>query len=327
MEKYLTEEIFKKLCVEATATGFTLNDAIRSGKVNLDSSVGVYCGDAESYTLFAPLLDPVVTDYHDREPGQNKQCILRAVSLDHPDPEGKYIISSRVRVARNLTGFAFPNHMDLASRLDLEAKVGHILQLQEGDLRGCYSSYDRLSDEEFNQLRAEKLIFGKGDRFQEAAGFNRDFPKGRGAFHSDDKCFRVWVNEEDHLRIISQQPGGDIAAVFNRFISGIEVLEKQMTFAWNDRYGYLTSCPSNIGTSMRAGVHIRLKKLAEKRELLDSLVDTYKLQIRGTGGEKTAVDDGVFDLSNRQRFGLTEGEIIHGLHKGILAVIAAEKSV
>lgn len=106
------------------------------------------------------------------------------------------------------------------------------------------------------------ISFRQGDRFLEACGLNRDWPSGRGIFHNDAKTFLVWVNEEDQLRIISMQDGADIGAVFERLSRAATAIEKVARFAHNDHIGYITSCPTNLGTALRASVHIKLPLLA-----------------------------------------------------------------
>ena len=99
-------------------------------------------------------------------------------------------------------------------------------------------------------------MFKEGDRFLEACGLNRDWPEGRGIFHNNKKTFLVWVNEEDQLRIISMQPGADIGAVFTRLSNACAIIESVARFARTDSLGYITSCPTNLGTALRASVHI-----------------------------------------------------------------------
>jgi len=168
-------------------------------------------------------------------------------------------------------------------------------------------------------LRDKILQFNKGDRFQDAAGINKDFPKCRGIFYSTDKRFRVWVNEEDHMRIITQDTSSDISCVFNHLCKALGILEQTLEFEKNDTYGYLSSCPTNIGTAMRAGVHIRLPKLRQNRSILSSIIKTHGLQIRGTLGEKTRVENAVFDISNHQRLGISTADIIKNFHQGLEA--------
>ena len=93
---------------------------------------------------------------------------------------------------------------------------------------------------------------------------NRDWPDGRGIFHNDGKTFLVWVNEEDQLRIISMQAGADLHEVFDRLSRAAAHIEKVAKFAHDNHLGYITSCPTNLGTALRASVHIRLPKLSKQ---------------------------------------------------------------
>lgn len=104
---------------------------------------------------------------------------------------------------------------------------------------------------------------------------NRDWPEGRGIFHNDDKTFLVWVNEEDQLRIISMQPGSDIREVFERLSRAATEIEKIAKFAHDDHLGYITTCPSNLGTGLRASVHIKLPKLGQRKEEFESIANKY----------------------------------------------------
>jgi len=109
------------------------------------------------------------------------------------------------------------------------------------------------------------LNYREGDRFLEACNLNRDWPSGRGIFHNEKKTFLIWVNEEDQLRIISMQKGAGIAEVFARLCSAATKIEEVATFAHDEHLGYITSCPTNLGTAMRASVHIKLPKLMKEK--------------------------------------------------------------
>ena len=95
---------------------------------------------------------------------------------------------------------------------------------------------------------------------------NRDWPSGRGIFHNDAKTFLVWVNEEDQLRIISMQKGAGIKEVFSRLSRAASAIEKIAKFSHDDHLGYITSCPTNLGTALRASVHIKLPKLMKNKD-------------------------------------------------------------
>ena len=121
----------------------------------------------------------------------------------------------------------------------------------------------------------DHFLFKEGDRFLEACGLNRDWPEGRGIFHNDAKTFLVWVNEEDQLRIISMQPGSDLLKVFDRLSRACALIEKVAKFAHDEHLGYITSCPTNLGTALRASVHIKLPKLGEKMKEFTEIADKY----------------------------------------------------
>ncbi len=123
------------------------------------------------------------------------------------------------------------------------------------------------------------------------------------------------------------EQGADIAGVFNRLSMGMKFLEKKLKFSFSKKYGFLTTCPSNIGISMRASVHIKLPRLSEQNELLYKTADKYKLQIRGTYGEKSSIENSVFDISNKQRLGINEKDCLTILSKGVSKLIKIEKQL
>ena len=123
-----------------------------------------------------------------------------------------------------------------------------------------------MTEAQQNQLIADHFLFKEGDRFLDACGLNRDWPEGRGIFHNNEKTFLVWVNEEDQLRIISMQQGADIGAVFTRLSKAAAHIESVARFSLDESLGYITSCPTNLGTALRASVHIKLPNLGAKMD-------------------------------------------------------------
>ena len=160
-----------------------------------------------------------------------------------------------------------------------------------------------------------------------ACNLNRDWPSGRGIFHNDAKSFLVWVNEEDQLRIISMQPGAGIKEVFDRLSRAATLIEKVAKFSHDDHLGYITSCPTNLGTALRASVHIKLPKLMVAKEKMQSIADQFNVQIRGIHGEHTETNDGTFDISNKRRLGFSEASLVQDMINGVQALIKAEKEL
>ena len=325
--RHLTPEIFEELRGKETRNGFTLQQVINSGLMNPDSSIGVYAGDQESYTLFASLFDPIIKDYHGYSKNDKHKSNLNPDDLDapDPDPEGRYIVSTRIRVGRNLADFPLGPAISSQQRNEVEGQVFGALNGLQEKLAGTYYPLQGMSDADSRQLIADHFLFKAGDRFLEAAGLNRDWPQGRGIYHNDEKTFLVWVNEEDQLRIISMQGGGNIKEVFTRLTTGISEVEGKLEFSYSDHLGYLTSCPTNLGTAMRASVHIKLPKLAADMESFQRIAGQHHLQIRGIHGEHSQSEGGVYDISNRRRLGVTEVQCVQDMYDGVVALIGAEK--
>lgn len=329
LSKHLTPEIFEALKDKKTANNFTLEQAINSGVQNLDSGIGVYAGDKESYDIFGALLDPIIEEYHGFTKEDSHKSNLNPDDLNapNPDPEGKFIVSTRIRVGRNMDNMPLGPAISKEQRDYVESSVVAGLHTLEGELKGNYYPLLGMSKEIQDDLIKDHFLFKEGDRFLDAVGLNRNWPEGRGIYHNNDKTFLVWVNEEDQLRIISMQQGGDIKEVFTRLVSAIKSIETKVPFSYSEHLGFITSCPTNLGTAMRASVHIALPKLAQDMENFKAITDKYYLQIRGIHGEHSESEGGVYDISNRRRLGITEVQAVQDMHDGVVALIAAEKAL
>jgi len=146
----------------------------------------------------------------------------------------------------------------------------------------------------------------------------RDWPHARGIYHNDAKSALVWVNEEDHLRIISMEKGYNIRAVFDRFAKLVEAVESACKgvgpkLEVSDMYGNILSCPSNCGTGLRASTMIKIP-LASKQASFKTWCAERNLQARGSGGfASDANDDGVRDVSNVDRMGKDEVTLVNDI--------------
>ena len=329
MAKYLTKEIFNELKDKTTPNGFTLHQAINSGVENPDSGIGAYVGDEESYEVFAPLFDPIIEEYHGFSKEQSHKSNLNPDDLDapNPDPTGEYILSTRIRVGRNVKNIPLGPAISKEQRDTIEKDISEVLNGFSGNLGGRYYPLNNLSEEDRASLIADHFLFKAGDRFLKDAGLNRDWPSGRGIFHNDEKTFLVWINEEDELRIISMQQGGDIKEVFSRLMTAVVKIQEKVDFAYNNHLGYITSCPTNLGTAMRASVHIKLPNLGENMDEFKAIADKYNVQIRGIHGEHSESEGGVYDISNKRRLGVTEVECVQDMHDGVVALIKREKEL
>lgn len=123
------------------------------------------------------------------------------------------------------------------------------------------------------------------------------------------------------------QKGADIHAVFDRLCRAVGEIEKRAAFAHTNNLGYITSCPTNLGTALRASVHIKLPLLCKDKQRFQAIADKYNVQIRGSAGETAKGEDGVFDISNKRRLGRSERDLVQDMYDGVKAMIEAEKEL
>ncbi len=123
------------------------------------------------------------------------------------------------------------------------------------------------------------------------------------------------------------QPGADIGAVFERLSRAAAAIEKVVKFSHDNHLGYITSCPTNLGTALRASVHIRLPKLSQQKEEFQKIADKYFVQIRGIHGEHSVSEEPIFDISNKRRLGRSERDLVQDMYDGVKAMIEKEKSL
>lgn len=199
-------------------------------------------------------------------------------------------------------------------------------------LAGHYEALNDMTDERQEELIGKHLMFDKPvSPLLLSGGMARDWPDARGVFLADSEQFIVWVNEEDHCRIVSMQKGGNMKEVFERFCTatnGMETIMKESGFEYmhNEHLGFVLACPSNLGTGIRAGVHVKIPLLS-KHEKFEEILKNLRLQKRGVGGVDTASEGGTFDLSNLDRLGFSEVQLVQFVCDGVDTVVKMEKAL
>merc|ERR1712050_686320 len=156
-------------------------------------------------------------------------------------------------------------------------------------------------------------------------------PDARGIFHNDAENFFVWVNEEDHIRIVSMQKGASIVEIFTRFSLACEQMEKCIkeegyAFMHNDHLGNILTCPSNLGTGLRAGAMVKVPLVSARKDF-KAILKSVKLQARGTAGVDSGSSGGVWDISNSDRLGTSEVDLCNIFIEGIANIIQWEKKL
>ena len=237
----------------------------------------------------------------------------------------------RVRTGRNLNKYPLPGAMTKEDRINMEQDMKKVYDalIADPNYGGRYVSItpgheNFIDDAEYNELVKAHIMFKdmSEDSYLLTAGIAGDWPHGRGCYVSEDRGFIIWNGEEDHLRIMCMQKGHILNKVFDRLEQAVKVVEQNIDggCAMSPDYGVVTSCPTNIGTGMRASVHIALPNLTKDGtdEKAKEVARPLGLSVRGLGGEHTPIGaDGTVDISPSARFCISEAEIVTALYKGI----------
>jgi creatine kinase len=320
----------------------------RSGIENADSGMGCYAMNPSDYDDYKPYLGKAVSEYHKVPMGQKHvtNWDLKGVEglpasgiLDVTDL-GLPPLSMRVRVGRNLADFPLPGAMTKQDRIDMENKLSKAFEKLKAKYGGRYYSLtpgnpDFINDDEYKALVKARFMFKDMavDTYLATAGIASDWPFGRGCYVSEDQGFIIWVGEEDHMRIMCMNKSGKVINdVFDRLKSSLDTVESidGLSFKHSEEFGYVTSCPTNLGTGMRASVLMKIPKLTAGGSDANAkaVCKPLGLGVRGMGGEHTAIGaDGTCDISPTARFCISEAEIVTALYIGVRNLKAKEDAL
>ncbi|KFW61513.1 Creatine kinase B-type [Pygoscelis adeliae] len=342
MAKVLTLDLYKKLRDKQTSSGFTLDDVIQTGVDNPGNGRGpglvlsghVPCCDLTNQFPDTSIINIKMAQLNNQRLPPDEEYPDLSTHNNHMAKVLTLDLYKKLRDRVTPSGFTLDDviqtGVDNPERRAIEKLSVEALGSLEGDLKGKYYALRNMTDAEQQQLIDDHFLFDKPvSPLLLASGMARDWPDARGIWHNDNKTFLVWINEEDHLRVISMQKGGNMKEVFTRFCTGLTQIEtlfksKNYEFMWNPHLGYILTCPSNLGTGLRAGVHIKLPNLG-KHEKFGEVLKRLRLQKRGTGGVDTAAVGGVFDVSNADRLGFSEVELVQMVVDGVKLLIEMEK--
>ena len=226
-------------------------------------------------------------------------------------PHDRIVMSSRVRLARNLKDAAFPGWAKKPERVKvLETIRPAVESLPE--MKDAFSeSMDNLAALD-KQILVERHLISR----EHAAKSS-----GSGLVLNREETFCVMINEEDHLRMQALRPGLQLRQAWNAIDQVDSALEKKLDYAFNNELGYLTACPTNLGTGIRvsAMLHLPGLVLAEQINPIIQSVNKLGLAVRGLYGEGTEALGNVFQVSNQMTLGETETAIVERLEKVLVA--------
>ena len=217
-------------------------------------------------------------------------------------PESDIVISSRIRLARNLAEFPFIRKCTNQDRAIIEKTVRDRLMANEALKEILYLDVDELEAVDRQFLVERQLI-------------SREHAEGVGARSvaiDTSEVFSLMVNEEDHLRIQLMKSGLDLHQAWNQINDIDDVIESHITYAFHDKLGYLTACPTNVGTGMRVSVMLHLPALVLTKQIEKVLRSLQKinLAVRGLYGEGSQAMGDFYQISNQVTLGRSEQQLI-----------------
>ena len=233
--------------------------------------------------------------------------------------ESDIVLSTRIRFARNLKEFPFE------CRLKKEDKNKISKLVSDAILEG-----NSLSDR-FNVIEVEKLEQNRAVSLVEKHLVSPEFisnKEGRTLLLSDDEEISIMINEEDHIRIQVMKEGLALNKMYDLIDKIDNLLDEKLSYAFDDKFGYLTACPTNLGTGMRASLLMHLPALQESGALSRIAADLSKLglALRGTYGEGSSPKGALYQLSNQISLGISEIEAIKNLNNIALQLATQERN-
>lgn len=234
-------------------------------------------------------------------------------------PETDIVLGSRVRLARNLTGVPFPAAASDEQRAFVVREAKRALQQTNGAL----GDVDFVAMAELAPLERQLLV----EKHLISPAHTQDV-KNKAVLLRSDEAVSIMVNEEDHFRIQALVSGLALDEAWSLCNSVDDALSKVLSFAFAERFGYLTACPTNVGTGMRASVmlHLPALTLTDQIKRVIGAVSQFGLAVRGIYGEGTEVLGNIYQLSNQITLGHREEEIIEHLNNVTKRVLEQERA-
>lgn len=227
--------------------------------------------------------------------------------------DNNVVLSSRVRLARNLSGYAFPEKLDDAKANEIIAKIKEVFADKEG---WEFVDFAALKPVEKASMLEKHII-------------SREFSEKKGPaalIKNEEKSVYIMLMEEDHLRLQCITAGMDLKTAMDAVMEAEAWIDDAVEFAFSEQFGYITHCPTNLGTGMRASVMMHLPAYTEAGGIRTLSMQLSKLgmTIRGMNGEGSAPSAYLYQISNEVTLGISEDETIAKLNEVIGKVAAKE---
>jgi len=233
-------------------------------------------------------------------------------------PDAEIVISSRVRLARNVSDIPFPAKADDKEKAALLNHIEKVIDNSKFLTEALFLRLNQLDDLD-RQFLVERHLISR----EHAQG-----EVGSAVIIGKRELLNIMVNEEDHLRLQVLHSGFQLQESWSLINELDNDLEKKLDFAFSPHLGYLTSCPTNVGTGLRASVMLHLPALVITKQINQVLQAILKLglAVRGLYGEGTEASGNLFQISNQVTLGKSEEDIISSLEKVIKQIIGHERN-
>lgn len=226
------------------------------------------------------------------------------------------VLSTRIRLARNLKEYPFPCRLDVEGRKKVCSLVKDAVS-SYGDKPLSYADMETLSSAKAVSLAEKHLI---SPEFASNSS-------GRALLLSDEEDVSIMLCEEDHIRIQVIYPGLSLEEAYGEADKIDSIIENKLSYAFDERIGYLTQCPTNLGTAMRASVLLHLPALAKNGAMrrLSTTVAKLGLTLRGNYGENGEIEGDIYQLSNQVTLGISEKAALQNLTSIAMQIVSQEK--
>lgn len=229
------------------------------------------------------------------------------------------VISTRVRLARNLKDYPFPCRLSEQGRKKVIEKVTSAIR----DSNSSIAS-------DFNLIKLDDLTEAQGVSLVERHLVSPEFiseTEGRALLLSKDESMSIMINEEDHIRLQVITDGLSLEQAYDTADKLDTLLDENLEFAFDDKLGYLTQCPTNLGTGMRASVMLHLPALEKSRTIgrIAGNLSKLGLTIRGAYGEGSEPSGSLYQLSNQVTLGISEKAAIENLENITKQLVSQER--
>ncbi|UFJ40622.1 protein arginine kinase [Brevibacillus humidisoli] len=234
-------------------------------------------------------------------------------------PDADIVISTRIRIARNLRHQPFPL---LATDSQAEEVVHQVANASRSKAMSKAGPFELIMMDKLQPLEKRVLV----EKHLISPNLAEESRKG-GVLLSDDESISIMVNEEDHIRIQVLMPGFQLKEAWDIGSRIDDIFEKHVNYAFDETRGYLTSCPTNVGTGIRASVMLHLPALVMTQQISRILqaINQVGLVVRGIYGEGSEALGNLFQLSNQVTLGMSESDILSNLYSVAKQIVDQER--